>query len=783
MQRATLILACLALVLLVGCNEDTIERPDPVAPSAPSPTAKVSDGHVGLWRPNELPETTNVGILLVEFTDTPTTKRFSENSGFGDEILETMFSIDPADPSVHNLYQEMSDGVEGFTGDIVGIYEIDAAYRPGCTSTQRKDRVVAARDAAIADGEDFAGYDLLMYVMSTDNGCQSIYVLISEAYRLDMHPELTIPEVLISRWDWSSVDMAHEIGHIRGWWHSGANGSTYGDFSCIMGENTDYTPPEAPAPLRHVNAIHKITAGYIGLGEIHEVATSAETVQLAPTELAPGDVPAGAHRVVRVISGEYPYAYYLSYRQPTGAFYQDPTGTRPWHQVMGRVLVHRRAYMNGTELIAVLEAGDEWVLSDTRVSVVTDGLNGTIASAEVLVEPNYVWPCDAGFTTACAEPEVVVTTAPYRIPNPQVFSVDVTDLNTAPCTGLSYTYDEVITEGGGSFYLMGPSGSFTIDGGETFAVSAAMTFTAVPVEGRYSVDVTVDRGSQSEMHTVSYIVDTQAPTVPAGVTAYWGNLQSTVVEWTASTDIGTGVEFYEIERDGVVIGTTTDLLYLDENREWNTLYTYRVRAVDGVPRTSGWSASASTYFDTTAPTVPGNFAMTVDGCDVALTWDASYDELAGVSFYEIRRNGVVVDTTTDLTWSETLSPVSDGATQTYAVQAVDGGGLHSGWTDNEVFDPGVITISGLTAVHDPWACTMTVSWTTNVPSTSTVYYGTTSVLGQVAGNSAMVTNHSVVIDTSGMLSFTYKAESEAGCAIKLSPPKPYRSQMRCIAEM
>ena len=47
----------------------------------------------------------HLGILLVELTDTPTAKRFSDNPTFGDQLLETTFSTDPADPSVHNLSQ------------------------------------------------------------------------------------------------------------------------------------------------------------------------------------------------------------------------------------------------------------------------------------------------------------------------------------------------------------------------------------------------------------------------------------------------------------------------------------------------------------------------------------------------------------------------------------------------------------------------------------------------------------------------------------------------------
>ncbi|MFF2852871.1 glycoside hydrolase family 6 protein [Streptomyces sp. NPDC058001] len=87
-------------------------------------------------------------------------------------------------------------------------------------------------------------------------------------------------------------------------------------------------------------------------------------------------------------------------------------------------------------------------------------------------------------------------------------------------------------------------------------------------------------------------VDTQAPTVPTGLTVT-GTSRSTVsLSWTASTD-DTGVSGYDIFRNGVQVGTSTSTSFTDTGLEASTGYSYRVRARDAAGNTSALSTAVT----------------------------------------------------------------------------------------------------------------------------------------------------------------------------------------------
>lgn len=84
--------------------------------------------------------------------------------------------------------------------------------------------------------------------------------------------------------------------------------------------------------------------------------------------------------------------------------------------------------------------------------------------------------------------------------------------------------------------------------------------------------------------------DTEAPSVPTGVTATAVSTTSIQLSWTASTD-NVGVAGYRIYRNGVLAGTSITPGYVDSNGlAANTGYDYEVSAVDAVPNESGRSA-------------------------------------------------------------------------------------------------------------------------------------------------------------------------------------------------
>ena len=127
--------------------------------------------------------------------------------------------------------------------------------------------------------------------------------------------------------------------------------------------------------------------------------------------------------------------------------------------------------------------------------------------------------------------------------------------------------------------------------------------------------------------------DTQAPSVPAGVTATAAGTTSITVSWTASTD-NVAVSGYHVYRDGgtTPIATVTTPGYTDTGLAPGSTHSYTVDAFDAVPNTSAKSASASATTTTTPPTVPPGFdaAATDPGCGGCVVSTTAAGELQAV---------------------------------------------------------------------------------------------------------------------------------------------------------
>ena len=115
--------------------------------------------------------------------------------------------------------------------------------------------------------------------------------------------------------------------------------------------------------------------------------------------------------------------------------------------------------------------------------------------------------------------------------------------------------------------------------------------------------------------------DTQAPTVPAGLSATPVSATQINLAWTASTD-NVGVTGYRVERcqgagcaNFVQVGAPAGASFNDTGLAAATSYSYRVRAADLAGNLSGYSSvqSATTQAgpDTQAPTVPAGLSATV----------------------------------------------------------------------------------------------------------------------------------------------------------------------------
>jgi fibronectin type 3 domain-containing protein len=175
--------------------------------------------------------------------------------------------------------------------------------------------------------------------------------------------------------------------------------------------------------------------------------------------------------------------------------------------------------------------------------------------------------------------------------------------------------------------------------------------------------------SNSASATVS---DTSKPSAPGSLTAAGGTAKVDL-SWQASSD-DVGVTGYRIFRGatqvGSVGGTTTS--YTESGLAAGS-YSYTVRAVDAAENLSDPSNSASaTVPDTTKPSVPGNLTANGSAGQVALSWQASTDDV-GVTGYRIFRGGTQIDAVGGTATSYTDQGLAPGD-YSYTVRAVDAAG-------------------------------------------------------------------------------------------------------------
>ena len=173
--------------------------------------------------------------------------------------------------------------------------------------------------------------------------------------------------------------------------------------------------------------------------------------------------------------------------------------------------------------------------------------------------------------------------------------------------------------------------------------------------------------------------DDTGPTVPGNLQLEGRNGQSVSVSWTASFD-DRAVSRYEIFRNGrgidFVSGST--LAFNDSGLDELTDYTYEVRACDGANNCSAFTPAETVNTgvfvpDTTPPTIPGTpTGEALSETEISLSWDPSFDEAGVVAGYRLTRDGSVITTINETSYTDT--ELRSGTAYTYAVVACDDSG-------------------------------------------------------------------------------------------------------------
>lgn len=169
--------------------------------------------------------------------------------------------------------------------------------------------------------------------------------------------------------------------------------------------------------------------------------------------------------------------------------------------------------------------------------------------------------------------------------------------------------------------------------------------------------------------------DTQAPSIPSGLTS--SNISSTgfTLSWTASTD-NVGVSKYEVFKNGTSIGTTTSTSISVSDLSASTAYTMTVKAGDAAGNMSTASSAlivtTSDSPDILSPSTPSNLvASAITKTSFTLAWTASTDNV-GVTKYEVFKAGTSIGTTTSTTIN--VTGLTAGTTYAMTVKASDAAG-------------------------------------------------------------------------------------------------------------
>ncbi len=171
--------------------------------------------------------------------------------------------------------------------------------------------------------------------------------------------------------------------------------------------------------------------------------------------------------------------------------------------------------------------------------------------------------------------------------------------NTAPALGSLLASSGAITAG--SWVTLNVSSYITGEGTYSFGIkspgSTALSF-ASKESGANAAQLIVNLG----------VPDTQAPSVPAGLTANAPSATQVNLAWQAATD-NVGVTGYTIYRDNVALTTVSgsSLTYSDATVSPSTTYNYTVDAFDAAGNHSAQSSPASV----TTPALPSSLTFAV----------------------------------------------------------------------------------------------------------------------------------------------------------------------------
>jgi chitodextrinase len=342
---------------------------------------------------------------------------------------------------------------------------------------------------------------------------------------------------------------------------------------------------------------------------------------------------------------------------------------------------------------------------------------------------------NAGNTSALSAVATAYTPACVDSTPPSV----PTGLSATPasCSQINVAWNTSTDNSGGSGiqnYSLYRNGSLLTT---TAATSFADTNLAPSTNYSYAVLARDNSGNTSAQSaaigaTTTACADTTPPSVPTNFTAIPESCSENDEAWTASTDNlgGSGVQNYDVLRDGAAIATTTATSYKDLNLAASTTYSYQVRARDNAGNVSALTAvnTVTTLAcpDTTPPSVPTGLSATAASCSqINVAWNASTDTGgSGLKGYNLFIDGSGTPTFVAApTTSFNDTGLAGSSSHSFKASAVDNAGNQSAQSTAvnastpacpDTTPPSVPTGVGASA---PTCSSVNVSWNASTDST------------------------------------------------------------------
>ncbi|MFP2997826.1 reprolysin-like metallopeptidase [Spongiivirga sp. MCCC 1A20706] len=314
------------------------------------------------------------------------------------------------------------------------------------------------------------------------------------------------------------------------------------------------------------------------------------------------------------------------------------------------------------------------------------------------------------------------------------------------------------------------SGSFSVPSGTSTGLTAmrvSMKYNSIPTACE-----TFTYGEVEDYGIIlsSGVVDEEAPTAPANLTAANTGETTTDLSWDASTD-NVAVSGYDVYQDGSLITTVPGTSYNVTGLAAETTYEFYVIARDAAGNSSAQSNTVSVtteapFVDTEAPTAPANLTAGNTGeTTTDLSWDASTDNVA-VTGYNVYQDGALVVTVTGTSYG--VTGLTAETTYDFYVTARDAANNESAQSNtiSVTTDAPFVDTEAPTAPTNLAAANITqtstdLSWdasTDNVAVTAYDVYQDGSVVGTVSGTS--YTASGLTADTA--YTFTVIAKDAAG---------------------